>query len=137
MWVQALGVLGGAPCVYLCGQSESVIALIVALSAWGLFKGLYDANIFASAFDVSPPEARGTVAGIMNMVGWLGSGSAPLIIGYLAEARGLSFAISSAALVYVAAGILLITAASMVGTGHFGLTRINSLQSQTDHREKE
>jgi MFS family permease len=137
MWVQALGVIGGAPCVFLCGQSESVFALIMALSAWGLFKGLYDANIFASAFDVSPPEARGTVAGIMNMVGWLGGGSAPLIIGYLAEARGLSFAISSAALVYVAAGILLIAAASMVGTGHFGLTRINSPQSHRDHREKE
>jgi MFS family permease len=108
--VQAIGVFGGAPFVFLCGQSESVSGLILILSAWGLFKGLYDANIFASAFDVVPPVARGTVAGVMNLVGWLGGGSAPWIIGHLAMAYGLSMAISSAAVVYVAAGILLLAA---------------------------
>jgi MFS family permease len=108
--VQAFGVLGGAPFVFLCGQSSSVTGLVMALTAWGLFKGLYDANIFASAFDVVPPEARGTVAGLMNMIGWLGGGSAPWIIGHLAMDYGLSAAISSAALVYVAAGMLLLLA---------------------------
>jgi len=32
---------------------------------------MYDANIFASMFDVRPPEIRGTVVGVMNMAGWL------------------------------------------------------------------
>jgi sugar phosphate permease len=83
-----------------------------APTAWGLFKGLYDANIFASAFDVIRPEFRGTVAGLMNVLGWLGGGaSAPLVIGLLAERFGLGLAISSAALVYIAAGILLLAAA--------------------------
>jgi MFS family permease len=73
---------------------------------------LYDANIFASAFDVIPAEIRGTTAGLMNMLGWLGGGaSAPLVIGLLAESYGLGLAISSAALIYVAAGILLVIAA--------------------------
>jgi MFS family permease len=108
--VQAIGVFGGAPFVFLSGQCESVSGLILVLSAWGFFKGLYDANIFASAFDVVPPEARGTVAGVMNLVGWLGGGSAPLIIGHLAMAYGLSMAISYAAVVYIAAGILLLAA---------------------------
>src|SRR5262249_54818349 len=65
--VQALAVLAGAPFVFLCGHTQSVGWLILALSAWGLFKGIYDANIFASAFDVIPPEIRGTTAGLMNM----------------------------------------------------------------------
>jgi len=57
------------------------------------------------------PEARGTTAGLMNMVGWLGGGAAaPLVIGIIAESKGLSWAISSAALVYIAAGILLAVA---------------------------
>ena len=60
--------------------------------------------------DVVPPEARGTVAGVMNLVGWLGGGSAPLVIGHLAMAYGLSMAISYAAVVYIAAGILLLAA---------------------------
>jgi len=111
MFVQAFAVLAGAPFVVLCGQTKSVGWLILALTAWGFFKGLYDANIFASAFDVIPAEIRGTTAGLMNMLGWLGGGaSAPLVIGILAERYGLGLAISSAALVYVAAGILLLIA---------------------------
>ena len=109
MLVQAVGVLAGAPFVVLCGATQSVGWLIVALTAWGLCKGLYDANIFASMFDVIRPEARGTAAGFMNMVGWLGGGgTAPVIIAWVASRSSLSFAISVAAVVYVIAGLLLL-----------------------------
>ena len=81
----------------------------MALTAWGLFKGLYDANIFASVFDIIRPEARGTAAGFMNTVGWLaGCGSAPLVIGIIAQRESLGLAIALASLVYLAAGILLL-----------------------------
>jgi MFS family permease len=109
LMVQALGLLAGAPFVVLCGMTQSVTWLIVALTAWGLFKGFYDANIFASVFDVVRPEARGTAAGMMNMIGWLaGGGSAPLVIGIIAQKSGLGFAIATASVVYVFAGLLLI-----------------------------
>ena len=111
--VQAVGVLGGAPFVLLCGQTKEVWVLIVALAAWGLFKGLYDANIFAAVFDVVRPEARGSTAGFMNLVGWLGGGAtAPLVIGILADAKGLGYAISCAAVVYLLAAVFLIGAAA-------------------------
>ena len=107
--VQAIGVFGGAPFVALCGLTSSVGVLIVALTAWGFFKGLYDANIFASAFDVIGPEARGRAAGFMNAVGWLaGGGSAPVVIGLIAQRESLGLAIALASIVYVAAGILLL-----------------------------
>jgi sugar phosphate permease len=110
MIVQAMGVLCAAPFVVWCSTTTSVAWLTVSLTAWGLFKGLYDANIFASVFDVVRPEARGTAAGFMNMVGWLGgAGTAPLVIGYIAQRESLSLAISLAALTYLAAGALLIT----------------------------
>jgi len=109
--VQALGVFAAAPCVLLCGNLHSEQWLMLTLAVWGLFKGLYDANIFASAFDVIRPEARGTTAGFLNMFGWLGGGSASVIIGYIADRRGLGAAISSAAIVYVIAGVLLSLAA--------------------------
>ncbi len=110
--VQAIGVLGGAPFVALCGLTHSLPMLIFALTAWGLFKGLYDANIFASVFDVVQPEARGSAAGFMNSVGWLGGGgSAPLVIGLIAESRGIGAGIAMASVVYLAAGALLLIAA--------------------------
>ncbi len=107
--VQAIGVFGGAPFVALCGMTQSVAWLITALTVWGLFKGLYDANIFASVFDVIRPEARGTAAGFMNTVGWLaGGGSAPVVIGMIAARESLGLAIALASLVYLAAGVLLL-----------------------------
>jgi MFS family permease len=109
MMVQALGVFLGAPFVFLCGRSEALPLTIAVLIAWGLCKGFYDANIFASVYDVIRPEARGTAAGFMNMIGWLGGGFAPVIIGYLSQRYGLGGAISLAAAVYLAAGVLLVT----------------------------
>jgi len=110
MAVQMIGVFCGAPFVILCGLTSSVGTLIVALTAWGFFKGLYDANIFASVFDVVRPQARGTAAGFMNAVGWLaGGGSAPIVIGIIAQRESLGVAIALASTVYLAAALLLLT----------------------------
>jgi len=107
--VQAVGMLAGAPFVAICGMTTSVPVLIGALTLWGFFKGLYDANIFASAFDVVPAAARGRTAGFMNMIGWLaGGGSAPVVIGLIAQRSSLATAMTLASVVYIAAGALLI-----------------------------
>jgi len=110
--VQAAGVLCGAPFVAWCGMTRSVMSLIIALTAWGFCKGMYDANIFASLFDVVRPEARGTAAGFLNSMGWLGGGgAAPLVIGFIAKDRGLSAGIAAASVVYLMACALLLIAA--------------------------
>jgi len=44
------------------------------------------------------------------MVGWLGGGgTAPVIIGYIAQGKGLSFAIAAASIIYIMAAVLLLT----------------------------
>jgi MFS family permease len=111
MAVQAVGMLAGAPFVAICGLTTSVPILLLALTLWGFFKGLYDANIFASAFDVVPAAARGRAAGFMNMIGWLaGGGSAPVVIGLIAQRSSLATAMTLASVVYITAGALLIAA---------------------------
>jgi MFS family permease len=117
MAVQAIGMFCGAPFVVICGLTQSVGTLIVALTFWGFFKGLYDANIFASVFDVVPPAARGRAAGFMNMIGWLaGGGSAPLVIGLVASRSSLGLAMALASVVYIAAGLLLILGMFLLAT---------------------
>ncbi len=107
--VQCAGVLAGVPFVILCGLSGSLMLVNIALICWGFFKGIYDSNIFASAFDVVPTESRGIVSGLMNCVGWLvGGGIAPVLIGFLAVYISLGHAIALSATFYAAAGILLI-----------------------------
>jgi len=109
--VQMIGLIGAAPFVIWCGQTLSVPSLILSLTMWGFFKGMYDANIFAAMLDVVPPKARGTAVGFMNMTGWLvGAGTAPVMIGYIARRSSLGFAISIAAIALVVASGLLLTA---------------------------
>ena len=72
---------------------------------------LRDVTRIFSLLDVVRPEARGTAVGFMNMIGWLvGAGTAPVIIGYIAQRASLSYAISIASIALVAASVLLLIA---------------------------
>jgi MFS family permease len=111
--VQSLGLMLGAPFVFLAGRSPTVATLIATLCGAGLCKGIYDANIFASLFDVVPPEDRGTAAGLMNTVGWTGGFLAPTVVGIASERLGLGLAIASTAAVYLLVSLLALVAARM------------------------
>lgn len=108
MITQAIGVVGGVPFVIICGLSTSLSLTIAALICWGFLKGMYDANIFASVFDVVRPAARGTASGFMNCIGWLGGGTAPIAIGLLSRHLGMGHSIALSAGAYLIAGALLV-----------------------------
>ncbi|MBI2432909.1 MAG: MFS transporter [Candidatus Hydrogenedentes bacterium] len=110
MIVQAAGVLAAAPFIVVTGLSTSYIMVASALACWGFFKGVYDANIFASMYDVIRPEARGTAAGFMNAVGWIGGGGGPLVIAKIKTAFDVSLgeALAMGAVAYVLAGCFLL-----------------------------
>jgi MFS family permease len=111
---QALGLLCGVPFLFFTGWTISVPLLIVAMTGFGYFKGVYDANIFASIYDVVPVERRGAAAGILNSLGWLGGGFAPVAIALAASRYGMSACISATAAVYLSIGLLLLWAARRV-----------------------
>jgi MFS family permease len=111
--VQSLGLILGAPFVFLAGWSESFSVLVASLAAAGLCKGVYDANIFASLFDVVRPGERGIAAGLMNSVGWTGGSLASAVVGLASKNFGLNVAIASTAVVYLSVGILALAAARL------------------------
>src|SRR5262249_31364701 len=115
--VQGMGLLVGASFVFLVGMTRNVGTLLVAMSCFGLCKGFYDSNIFASFFDVVEPRARATAAGIMNAVGWGGGALGPVAVGWLAahgrhpsEIENMSEAIAGCGLVYLAGAAMLVMA---------------------------
>ena len=108
MWTQAVGLLCGVPFLFLTGWTIAVPLLIVSMVGFGYFKGLYDANIWASLYDVVPVERRGVAAGIMNSLGWLGGGAAPITIAIAASRYGMSVCISATAAIYLLIGLLLL-----------------------------
>jgi MFS family permease len=109
--VQSAGLVIAAPFVYLTGVATSVPFLLVALAGAGLCKGVYDANIFAALYDVVTPEDRGTAAGLMNTVGWVGGFAGPMVIGMASTQFGLGLAITATAAVYLLVGLIALLAA--------------------------
>lgn len=127
--VQALGLLAGAAFIVAVGLTSDVTTLLVSMTVFGLCKGLYDANIFASLYDVIETRARATAAGIMNTVGWGGGALGPIAVGLAvkygrhapvsadeasrraAEVANMSEAIAFAGVIYIVAAIFLLVAA--------------------------
>ncbi len=114
--VQSLGLLLAAPFVFLAGWSTSVPLLIAGLIGAGLCKGIYDSNIFAALFDVVAPEDRGSAAGMMNCLGWVGGLAAPGVVGFASDRLGLGLVIGSTAAVYLLVGLLALVAARLAET---------------------
>jgi MFS family permease len=109
--VQAAGLLIGAPFLLLSGMTLQIPVLLSAMIGFGLFKGFYDANIWASLHDVVPPARRATAVGVMNSVGWLGGGIAPVAVAYGSERFGMQACLGATSVIYATVGIaLLITA---------------------------
>jgi MFS family permease len=111
MLVQAAGAFIGAPFIFLCGYTQDVTMLYFGMTCFGFSKGIYDANIWASMYDVVAPARRATTLGIANMVGWLSAGLGATATGALVDAgMSMSHVLSSTAVIYVVIGILLSTA---------------------------
>jgi len=112
--VQAIGVLLGVPFVFLCGYTRSPWLLIVAMSLFGLSKGVYDSNLTPAFYDVIPASRRSTSTGLMNLLGFIGAGLGQIAIGVAVDHLKvtMSVAISSTAVIYFGvAAILFLTAA--------------------------
>lgn len=106
--IQACGLLLGVPFIFLTGWSPTMPGLMAGMIGFGLFKGMYDANIWASLYDVIPIERRGVAAGTMNSLGWLGGGIAPIAIAAASRRFGLSACISATSLIYLGLAFALI-----------------------------
>ncbi|MBD3267068.1 MFS transporter, partial [bacterium] len=63
METECLGLLLGAPFIYLMGATDNILLCYVAMAAFGLFRGIYDSNLFAALFDVIEPRVRASAVG--------------------------------------------------------------------------
>ncbi len=105
--IQTVGLLCGAPFIFLMGYSSSVWVVFAALALFGFCRGLYDSNLFASLYEVVRPEARATATGIMLAAAFLIGGWGALLVGWLATRIGLGKAIAASAVAYLFAGAMI------------------------------
>lgn len=99
--VEYLGLLLGAPFIWLLGASSNLGVVYVALAGFGLFRGFYDSNLFAALFDVIPPKYRSSATGLMLAFAFTVGATAPMLLGWLKPRISLDVGLSSLALVYL------------------------------------
>ena len=108
--VKALGLLLGAPFIALLGFAPEALLVYAALAGFGLFRGLYDSNLFASLFDVVPPRCRSSATGLMLFIGFTIGSLAPVLLGVVKKHVSLSLGLSSLGVLYVVGAALIFLA---------------------------
>lgn len=78
-----------APFLWLAGAAQDLGIVYVGLAAFGLFRGVYDANLFAAIFDLVEDRLRSTVTGIVVAVAYVTGAASPFIMGQLKAQYGL------------------------------------------------
>ena len=86
---QAIALLCGAPMLLWIGLAPSFAALLVAASAYGVFRGFFEVNTHASLFDVVSPEHRSTAVGLLNMIAFFFGGLSGVAMGALSQRWGV------------------------------------------------
>lgn len=92
--VQAIALLCGAPFIYWIGMGTTESTTYMALFLFGIFRGAYDSNIFASLFEVVKPAIKSSASGLMLMCAFLVGAFAPYFLGVLKPTMGLALGLS-------------------------------------------
>ena len=107
---QILALLCGAPMLLGIGLAPSFTTLLVAASAYGIFRGFFEVNTHASLFDVVPPAYRSTAVGLLNMIAFFFGGLSGVAMGALSHrwgVRGFEFGFGVMAGAYVIGALLM------------------------------
>jgi len=108
--IEYLGLMLGAPFILWMGLAGGAVTCCVALFGFGLFRGVYDSNLFAAPFDVIEPRYRSSAVGMMLSCAFVVGASSSVLLAWMAQSVSMGSAIASMSLVYVAAGGILVIA---------------------------
>ena len=118
-WLIVAGLALSAPCIHLLGNSDTLLVTRIAATGFGLFSGLFIANIFPAAFDVVSSDARATAVGLLNFCGAIISGFATLFGGLWKQSLGIDRLLSFTAFAYLmAAAAMIIGIKSLFSRDH-------------------
>ena len=106
--MQGLGLLVAAPCIYYMGHSSSLGVVFAALAIFGFARAFFDANTYVVLYDVIPAKFHSSASGVMIMIGFGTGALAPVILGLIKEASGLSLGFTILAAIWVVCGLIMI-----------------------------
>lgn len=109
---QASALLLAAPFLYLMAVAPGLPLVYASLAGFGLFRGIYDSNTWAAAYQVVRPDLRASASGLILSIAFGIGSAAPLLLGAVKQTMGLAVGLSILPLVHTAGGVLLLLAAA-------------------------
>jgi MFS family permease len=109
--LQGIALLIASPFIFWMAAAETQFITYAALFLFGVFRGAYDSNIFASLYEVVSVHTRSSASGLMLMCAFLAGAFSPYMLGILKPTLGLSLGLSLLSIAYVIGGGLIVIAA--------------------------
>lgn len=110
MLLQAVFFFTAAPFLLLFLSEPGLRAVVVAISAFSLFRGLGQANELPILCDIVPNRYRSTAVALMNTCGTAAGGLGTVVAGMLKRDFGLNTVFAGISVIFVAAAALLMLA---------------------------
>jgi len=107
LWVGAAGLFACTPFAWFVLVAGSVYATEFCSAAFGLFGGVFIANLYAGAYDVVSERNYGIAAGALNLLGGFAGGAGVLLTGLFSATLGAAFCIRFAAVAGAGMSVLL------------------------------
>lgn len=111
LFLQASGLLCGAPCLFALGGALTTAATYTSLALFGFCRGIYEANTYTTVFAVVESRYHASVSGLMICFAFLTGALAPVALGALKQFAGLSVGLQLLAPVYAFGGLVVLLAA--------------------------
>ncbi|MCW3979293.1 MAG: MFS transporter, partial [Candidatus Bathyarchaeota archaeon] len=105
--ITVLGLAGAAASVLLFTLTTDFLSLLLSALVLGVAAALFYTPLVAMVSDIAPPELEGTLIGSYRFFRDMGYFVGPLVLGALADARGLPYAFYATSLCLFAAMIVL------------------------------
>jgi fucose permease len=109
--LQGIGLLLAAPFLYVLGVAPTATIAFAALAGFGLFRGIYDASIYAGLYDVVPARFHSSASSVMIAFAYVVGALAPVALGRAKAGIGLSGAICGLSLVFLTGALASFVAA--------------------------
>jgi len=99
------------------GKAMTLLPLIIAMIALGVFKGSYEVMVYSIMVDYIKTQVRGLLVGFNITCGYFGGALAPVIVGAIMTYRGSSSSAMSrmSSTIATSASIYIITALLLMG----------------------
>lgn len=122
MAMQGVGLLVAVPFIVMMGHSATLWIIYVGFAGFGFARAFFDANTYTVLYDVVPPRYHSSASGVMIMTGFAIGALAPVVLGAVKEAVGLSFGITMLAAVWLVCGVVM-----LVGANYFYMKDYNKI----------